>query len=591
MDRILVVDFGGQYAHLIANRLRRLGFLADITSGAGVTGEIKKGNVKGIIFSGGPSSVYEKNAPTIPDKVFSLDIPILGICYGQQLISYKLDGEVRKGSIKEYGSAVIKIKDSPLFEGLGKEQIVWMSHGDCVSRAPAGFRVIARSEDGIIAGIEDEKKKIYGVQFHPEVVHTANGMKILENFASRICLCKREWNPKNYVNEIADSIKKLAKGKKVFLLVSGGVDSVVLFTLLNKILGKERVFGLHVDTGFMRANESAEVKKALQKLGINNLTIIDASEKFINALKGLVNPEDKRKVIGDLFIEVLDERTEELLSSGKWIVAQGTIYPDTIETKGTQNADLIKTHHNRVLHMQELIAQGKVIEPLSHLYKDEVRELGKIIGLPEYILKRHPFPGPGLAVRILCNDKKAEDVSAVERKLRIIDKSAFVLPIKSVGVQGDCRTYKHPAAVNHWVDWDELEKLSTDITNRVAEVNRALLLLKKKEGKIRLLKKSMTRSRVELLQKADTLFTGLIRKHGLYDKIWQAPVILAPLSVINGESIILRPVDSQEAMTARFSRIPRRTLTEIANKLLQIKGIDAVFYDVTNKPPATIEWE
>jgi len=305
----------------------------------------------------------------------------------------------------------------------------------------------------------------------------------------------------------------------------------------------------------------------------------------------MVNPEDKRKAIGDLFIEILAERTEELLSSGKWIIAQGTIYPDTIETKGTENADLIKTHHNRVLAMQQLIKQGKVIEPLSHLYKDEVRELGRVLGLPDSILRRHPFPGPGLAVRILCNDKEAEDVTGAERKVRAILEDSFVLPIKSVGVQGDCRTYMHPAAITSGKNWDELEKTSTDITNKVADVNRVLLLLRKKDGNLKLLKKTITRNRVELLRKADLLINDLIRKNGLYDKIWQAPVILAPLSVTGGESIILRPVDSQEAMTARFSRLPKPVLDEIANKLLGFKGIDAVFYDITNKPPGTIEWE
>ncbi|MFH0870555.1 MAG: glutamine-hydrolyzing GMP synthase [archaeon] len=588
MDRILVVDFGGQYAHLISNRLRRLGFLVDIALPEDSLQEIRTGTVRGLILSGGPSSVYEKHAPSIDSKIFSSKLPVLGICYGHQLIAYKLGGEVSKGAVREYGLAKINIERDTLFDGLGKKQVVWMSHGDSVKKMPAGFRAIAGSGDCRVAGMADDKRNIFGIQFHPEVMHTVNGIRILENFAGKICSCKREWNPENYANEIYGCLKNV---KKVFLLVSGGVDSVVLFTLLNKALGKENVFGLHVDTGFMRADESEKVRKALERLGFDNLEIIDCSEKFLDALKDTVGPEEKRKIIGNLFIDIISEKSERILSDGDWVIAQGTIYPDTIESKGTKNAQLIKTHHNRVPKMQILIRKGKVIEPLSHLYKDEVRALGKTLGLPDRIVKRHPFPGPGLAVRILCNDKKAEDVSRINEKVRRIEKSAFVLPIKSVGVQGDCRTYKHPAVISAWKGWPELERISTSITNKMPEINRVLLLVKKRKGLLTLKDGRMTKSRINLLRRADAIVTQSIKKNGFYDKIWQMPVVLAPLSVDGGESIILRPVDSQEAMTARFSRIPPKIVKNIADSLLRMKRIDAVFYDITNKPPATIEWE
>ncbi len=600
MERILIIDFGGQYAHLIANRLRRLNVLADIIYNEDLIKEIKSSNnIKGIIFSGGPSSVYEKDSPNISRKVFDLNIPILGICYGHQLITHKLKGTVKKSKVKEYGVTTIDIenKKSKLFKGLNKKETVWMSHGDSTNTLPEGFNIIAKSKDCPIAAMENKEKQIYGIQFHPEVTHTIHGMKILENFAINICKCKKEWNPNNYFNEISKKISKQTKNKKVFLLVSGGVDSIVLFTLLNKILGKKRVFGLHIDTGFMRKNESADIIKTLCDLKLDNLSIVDASKEFFKALEGVVEPEEKRKIIGNLFLNVVDNYSKKLLSSKEWLVAQGTIYPDTIESKGTKNADLIKTHHNRVPIMQELIKKGKVIEPLAHLYKDEVRVLGKNLGLPNSIIQRHPFPGPGLAVRILCNDKKTDDVSKLNKKIKLFLKNKksgdiFALPIKSVGVQGDSRTYKHPAVVVEWSDWDALENLSTKLTNTIPEINRVLLLIKRK-GKEEpiLLKKTLTKERVEILKDADFKVNEIMKQTNVYDEVWQMPIVLIPISFTGGESIILRPVNSQEAMTANFSRLPKQIIIKVTDKLLKSKNIDSVFYDITNKPPATIEWE
>ncbi|MBU1976288.1 MAG: glutamine-hydrolyzing GMP synthase [Nanoarchaeota archaeon] len=588
MDRLIVVDLGGQYAHLIANRLRRLGFLADISQDILV--DAGSADVKGIILSGGPSSVYEDGVPDIPEKIFELGKPILGLCYGHQLIAHKLGGKVNPGETKEYGLANIATKPSALFSGLDSDQVVWMSHGDTIGVLPLNFRIIASSEDCVTAAMENTDKKIYGLQFHPEVNHTENGMKILENFGN-ICNCKKEWDSENYFNQISEQIRIHAKDRKIFLLVSGGVDSVVLFTLLNKVLGKHRVFGMHVDNGLMRLDESRNVITELTNNGFDNLELIDARSLFHAALKGVVDPEEKREIIGSLFIDVISVKSDAILSSDEWLVAQGTIYPDTIETQGTENAALIKTHHNRVPKMQELIDQGKVIEPLSHLYKDEVRLLGKKIGMHPDIIGRHPFPGPGLGVRILCNDQSEPDLSSLNDSLRKIEASAFVIPIKSVGVQGDNRTYRHPALVPFSKDWDKLEKLSTKITNNIQEINRVVMIVKQMKCAFRLLKRTITEDRIQLLQQADSLVTQIITRAGYYDKIWQMPVVLAPLSIQGGETIILRPVDSQEAMTANFSKLPLALVNKLGEELLKIEGVDAVFYDITNKPPGTIEWE
>jgi len=346
-----------------------------------------------------------------------------------------------------------------------------------------------------------------------------------------------------------------------------------------------------VDIGLMRLNESSDVISALKTLGFDNLEIVNVSEQLFKSLERVVDPEKKRKIIGELFIDVIDQYSDALLSSDEWLVAQGTIYPDTIESKGTKNSSLIKTHHNRVPKMQILISKGKVIEPLSHLYKDEVRIIGRLLGLPPDVVNRHPFPGPGLGVRILCSDLSFQDVSIAQQKLKLINANADVLPIKSVGVQGDSRTYKHPALISKWDDWDALERQSTEITNNISEINRVLLSVFRKTGDIKLLERTITKDRVELLQNVDDIVTKTIREHGLYDKIWQMPVVLVPLTIDGGECIILRPVDSQEAMTARFSRIPQDIVEEIGKKIMAVEGIDMVLYDITNKPPGTIEWE
>ena len=600
MDRILVLDFGGQYCHLIANRIRRLGVFAEIVEPDSDFKELD--GVKGLVLSGGPASVYDKNAPNWNKKILELNLPMLGICYGHQLLMQELGGKVEKSEKCEYGTAELTIihhhpLTKPLTEGLQENEQVWMSHGDLVSRLPHGFDAIGRTKNCQFAWVADLDKKIVGLQFHPEVQHTPNGMRLLQNFLA-LCNAKKEWNTETYLEEKRKQIKKQVGNKKIFLLASGGVDSTVCFAMLNSILEKEKVRALHVDTGFMRKNESQNVKKALEKIGFDNLKVVDASDYFFEQVKGIVEPEEKRKRIGNAFIEVQQKELKRLkLNSTEWLLGQGTIYPDTIESGRTKNAQVIKTHHNRVPIIAEMLKQGKIIEPLDGLYKDEVRELGEKLGLPRELVWRHPFPGPGLAIRILCSVGKQNksEILELNKKTNSIATNfglqSFVLPVQSVGVQGDGRTFRHPAVLVGKTDWKKLETVSTRITNEINGVNRVLWFVagKKKFG---LNSATLTKKRVQLLQEADELVYRETRKAGLWEKIWQFPVVLIPIGSKKGmESIVLRPVYSRDAMTVQFADLPQAFVQKLAKKLLKIKGIENVFFDITHKPPGTIEWE
>ncbi|MBN1157725.1 glutamine-hydrolyzing GMP synthase [Candidatus Woesearchaeota archaeon] len=590
-QRIMILDMGGQYCHLLARRIRQLGVYSEIMPAETKAEELEGSS--GIILSGGPSSVYEKDSPQPDKNLFKLKKPILGLCYGHQLMAFHLGGKVRQGTTKEYGFAELMIKVSKgIFSGLKKKEQVWMSHGDEVVGLPDGFNAIGSTDDCKIAAMADEKRNYFGFQFHPEVTHTPNGMKMLKNFIN-ICGCKRNYDVKNYFQTIELEIKRRLRNKKVFLLVSGGVDSTVCFVLLDRILGPKNVYGLFIDNGFIRKNEARIVMERIERLGFDNFHVHDASADFLEAVRGIVEPEEKRRIIGETFISVQKNVLRKLkLNPREWVLAQGTIYPDTIETKGTKNADLIKTHHNRVPLVQEMIEKGLVIEPLKSLYKDEVRELGKFLGLPNEMVWRHPFPGPGLAVRCLCSDGRDKKVDEANMKVKKIAQThgyqSAVLPIKSVGVQGDARSYKHPAIVVGGLDWDMLEQLSTAITNKVREVNRVLYLVAPKEMvNLKLKKAYLTKNRLDLLREADRIVVLEMKKQNLYSKVWQFPVVIVP---IGGESIILRPIVSTEAMTARFARLPKKFIDAVSKKILAL-GIRQVFYDVTNKPPGTIEWE
>ncbi len=593
-EKIVILDFGGQYAHLLARRIREMNVYSEILPNDTKAENLK--NVNGIILSGGPGDVYESEAKGFDPSVLNLGIPVLGLCYGHQQIAYSLGGDVKSGKIKEYGLTELHITSkSIVFGNLTNKQTVWMSHGDTVEKLPSGFVVTGSTPDCKIAAYEDSDKNIFGLQFHPEVTHTENGMKMLHNFVFKACKCKGLWDYSHFIKEIEDDIIAIVGNRNVFLLVSGGVDSSVCFSLLNKILGKERVLGLHVDNGLMRKNESATIFKTMKKLGYDNLNIVDARDRFIEALDGVSEPEEKRKIIGNMFIEVQKTELERMnLDPAKWVLGQGTIYPDTIETGGTKNADTIKTHHNRVPIIEKMITEGKVIEPLKLLYKDEVRFLGEKIGLKKELVWRHPFPGPGLGVRILCSTVENQSILSHE-KIDLIASSfgfsANILKLKSVGVQGDNRTYRHPVVVKGKCDWEKLNNLSIRLTNEISDINRVIYLCSDSNDKdFGLHKKLMTKERINLLQQADNIVTQIMQDEKIYDEIWQMPVALIPIGE-SGESIVLRPVVSQEAMTADFYKMNKRILDLMVKDIMKIEGIEHVFYDITNKPPGTIEWE
>lgn len=595
-EKILVLDFGSQYTHLLARRVRELGVYSEIMPPSALTPELKKAN--GIILSGGPASVYDAEAPRFNTKIFSLGVPVLGLCYGQQLIGQEMGGKVEAGKVKEYGSAKIATRNSSLFVGVPKDFTVWMSHGDKVSVLPQGFSCAGSTADCEYAAIADEARKIYGLQFHPEVTHTEHGKKILSNFVFGICGCTPGWTIEGYLRQKIVEIKRKAAGKKVFLLLSGGVDSAVCLALLGKALGPERVFALHVDTGFMRKDESWMVKTEIEKLGIKKIHVIDAGKKFLSALAGLIDPEKKREKIGRLFVDLAMEELKALgFDENEWLLGQGTIYPDTIETGGTRHANKIKTHHNRVPVIMKMIGEGKVIEPLNQLYKDEVRELGRLLNLPESVVGRHPFPGPGLAIRVLCSDGKEKAELSLEleinKKIKMRGYSATVLPVKAVGVQGDNRTYRNVVMLQGRADYAKLEEVSTLITNSFSSVNRVvLLIMPEKASSIKLEEAYLTIGRVRKLQEADGIAMKALDAAGLHSEIWQFPVVLLPIDFGGkGEAVVLRPVSSREAMTAKFYPVPAKVLREMAERLMKVKGVGAVLLDITHKPPATIEWE
>ncbi|MDP7454902.1 MAG: glutamine-hydrolyzing GMP synthase [Candidatus Peribacteraceae bacterium] len=597
MKSIVILDFGGQYAHLIASRVRRLGVYSEIREAETPASEFK--DVAGIILSGGPQSVNEEGAPHGDPKIFELGIPVLGICYGLHWMTHVLGGEVTSSGVKEYGKVWVRGSGSGsrLFKNCPDEFTAWMSHGDEAVKLPEGFERIATSDSSENSGFANEEKKLFAIQFHPEVTHTECGETILKNFVG---MCSADpWSVEGYADSIQEEIKsqvgdnphsaKASRGKKVFMLVSGGVDSTVAFTLLDKVIGADRVQGLLVDTGLMRKDEVKNTKEALAKIGFDNLHVEDASELFFERLDGVYEPERKREIIGNAFLEVQAEVAKELKLDGpEWLLGQGTIYPDTIETGGTKHSDKIKTHHNRVEEVQKMIEAGRVIEPLKDLYKDEVRELGEILGLPHDLVWRHPFPGPGLGVRILCADE-----ADVGRKTSDIGS---LLPIKSVGVQGDGRTYRHALAVfsdNPCEVTEELWKQSADIPNKNQEINRVLKCTSHAEPvEYKFTPGFINRERADLLREADNIVYEEMHSANLYEGIWQFPVVLLPFGASEGQqSIVLRPIESIDAMTANSAHLPEKVLKQMTDRILSLDGIDVVFYDLTSKPPGTIEWE
>ena len=595
---IAVLDFGGQYAHLIANRIRRLRVYSEVFRPTADTSEIE--GFSGLILSGGPASVYDPDQPAFNSAHLRCGLPVLGLCYGHQLVCQELGGEVARRDIREYGSAELRIRSrSGLFAGMEASQVVWMSHGDSASRLPEGFEVLGTTEDCATAAVGDQRRHLYGLQFHPEVAHTARGMDILDNFLN-ICNAPRTWTMANYAETAMEQIQEQVGRKRVFLLVSGGVDSSVAFALFNRALGPERVLGLHINNGFMRKGESADVADALRDEGFENLIVEDATREFLLSVEGLVEPEQKRLAVGRSFLEVKDRVLARMeLDSDGWLLGQGTLYPDTIESGGTEHSEVIKTHHNRVDVVEELIARGLVIEPLAHLYKDEVRELGIALGLPPHLIWRQPFPGPGLSVRCLCSrgEGTATPNADAEEAARDIAARAGlglrVLPLRSVGVQGDFRTYAHPAVVWGEADWTILEDVSTRITNAIHAINRVVYLIAPRSLPALKLKRAfLTQSRLDLLRDADALAMAALEREDLLTTVSQMPTVLLPLTSDGiAETVVLRPVETPDFMTARFSALPYDFVRKLAGEILSEDGIEAVFYDVTHKPPGTVEWE
>ncbi len=509
-EKIIILDFGSQYTQLIARKVRELGVYAEIYPYNLPLDQLLALNPKGLILSGGPSSVYAENSPHPNFNIFELNFPILGICYGLQLIAYQGKGEVDRFAKREYGRAELIIdKNNDLLKNVPQNSIVWMSHGDALIKEPENFEVIAHSDNSPICAIRSKTKKIYGVQFHPEVHHTAEGKKIIENFLRNICNCSETWNATSFIQSQIENIRKQVSNEKVLLALSGGVDSTVAAVLLNKAIG-EQLHCVHVDTGVMRKNESKIIVDLFKESFDIPIQYIDASETFLSKLKGITDPEKKRKIIGNTFIEVF-EKTAKQISNIKWL-AQGTLYPDVIESVSVKGPSAtIKSHHN-VGGLPEKM-NLKLIEPFRELFKDEVRAVGRELGVPEWFIERHPFPGPGLAIRIL--------------------------------------------------------------------------------GEV-------TPERIKILQEADEIYIQEIKKSNLYNEIWQAFAVLLPVKsvgVMGDErtyeyTCALRAVTSVDGMTADWYPMPYDVLAKISNRIInEINGINRVTYDITSKPPGTIEWE
>jgi GMP synthase (glutamine-hydrolysing) len=573
--QIIVLDAGGQYCHLIARKVRELGVYAETRPSETRASELSA--AKGIIISGGPSSVYDAGSPTVDPAIFARRQPVLGICYGQQLMAHLLGGHVCKGDKGEYGLATLEldVRADPLFAGLAGRQQIWMSHRDAVAAVPEGFAVAGRTATCEVAAMAAPERNLYAVQFHPEVVHTTRGRELLDNFVFRVCGCASDWDSQHRAALIEEEIREYAGGRKVFFFVSGGVDSSVAFALCVRALGEGRVRGVYVDTGLMRQGETEWIAR------LPGISVEQAEGQFLSALAGVTDPEEKRHIIGEEFVRVQERVIEaRRLEDEDWILGQGTIYPDTIESGGTAKASLIKTHHNRVAGIQKLLDAGRVVEPLKSLYKDEVRAVGRELGLPAELLDRHPFPGPGLAIRCLCSRCDAPARATA---------NGWVIPVHSVGVQGDERSYAAVLAI------DRLDhQAGTELINRLSGVNRVVGMVASRAllPAMSVRACSLTASRIELLRAADAIVRRLSHESAFDGQVWQFPVILIPLGINEAQdSVVLRPVESVDGMTARSALMPEDLLERITGELLALEGIAGVFYDLTHKPPGTIEWE
>jgi len=645
---IAVLDAGGQYCHLLARRVREAGVQSHVLPIDTASEQLD--GISGIIISGGPRSVTEAGSPRVHPSILSMGVPILGICYGHQLLAATMPGGVVKPSYsREYGLAKLRLRtdlkigvadlkvgttngtrnvattgvtdlkvgttngaqlrvgtttgtttaaaSSELFEGVPDNSQVWVSHGDSVERLPECFEVLAATDDCAVAAMVHPAKQIYGVQFHPEVTHSEHGQRILENFVRHVCRSGSEWRPSSA--DTIDAIKtdiraRVGPTKNVLFFVSGGVDSSVAYKLCADALGEDRVHGVYVDTGFMRKNESADVMSAYEKAGFRNVRLRDASAEFLGAVGTETNPEIKRQRIGVAFLAVENDVLEHL-PAGEWLLGQGTIYPDTIESGGTRESALIKTHHNRVPELLRRIEAGEVVEPLVQFYKDEVRQIGRALGLPPRLIDKQPFPGPGLAVRFLCTDEPAvwSENAKLSEVASTFKLAARVLPVRGVGVQGDERTYAHTALLTGDYDDESIAELSPAITNSLRDVNRVVFWAGAKGSieEFRVEPTTTSREGLDVLREADARVRDILAEYDTQNRIWQCPVVMLPLKRLGESTIAIRPVESHDGMTAQYARLPWPVIQRIATAVLGVPGVGALLYDVTNKPPATIEWE